>query len=403
MIKSILDTDLYKFSTSNAYFQLYPLAEGTFKFNDRNKEDWRGTNILELMEAEFALLGSLSLTNEEKEWCIHAIPYIPENYWEWLSTFRFEPDRIKFYLDEDGVFQCEVTDKMYRVTLYEIAVLATFAEVRNEILQVNVNMDEVNLLLMNKLDIANQKKFSFSEFGTRRRFSSAVQEEVLNTIHYFSKTCAGTSNVYYAMLQNMTPTGTFPHEWMMFHAGVFGYKRANYLGLEDWVKVYDGNLGTALTDTYTTASFLRTLTRKQAHLFSGFRVDSGDEFEIGDMIIDRLEEFGIDATSKLLIFSNALDFEKAAKIFKYFKGRAKVSFGIGTNLTCDTGVEGYKPANIVMKLSRCRMSEKDPWENCIKISDDLGKHMGDQVEFEIAAHELHLNFQQDEGNRFIPV
>ena len=38
MILSILDTDLYKFSTSNAYFHLYPLAEGTFKFNDRAAE-----------------------------------------------------------------------------------------------------------------------------------------------------------------------------------------------------------------------------------------------------------------------------------------------------------------------------------------------------------------------------
>lgn len=390
MIKSILDTDLYKFSTSNAYFQLYPLAEGTFKFNDRNKEDWRGTNILEMMETEFAQLSNLYLNDAEKEWCIRNIPYIPENYWEWLSTFRFNPELIKFSLDDDGVFQCEVTDKMYRVTLYEIAVLATFAEVRNIILGVSVDMSVVKERLAKKIDLANQKKFSFSEFGTRRRFNSDVQEEILEDIFRFSKTCAGTSNVAYAMAYGMKPTGTFPHEWMMFHAGVFGYKRANYLGLEDWVKVYDGNLGTALTDTYTTASFLRTLTRKQAHLFSGFRVDSGDEYEIGDMIIDRLEEFGIDATSKLLIFSNALDFEKAAKIFKYFKGRAKVSFGIGTNLTCDTGIEGYKPANIVMKLSRCRMSDKDPWENCIKISDDYGKHMGDQVEFEIAEHELHL-------------
>ena len=44
-----------------------------------------------------------------------------------------------------------------------------------------------------------------------------------------------------------------------------------------------------------------------------------------------------------------------------------------------------------MKLSRCRMSSKDPWEKCIKISDDIGKHMGDDREFEIAKYELHLN------------
>jgi nicotinate phosphoribosyltransferase len=67
-----------------------------------------------------------------------------------------------------------------------------------------------------------------------------------------------------------------------------------------------------------------------------------------------------------------------------------VSAGIGTNITCDPGIEGYKPVNIVMKLSRVRMSEKDPWEKCIKISDDEGKHIGDPKEIEIAKYELHL-------------
>lgn len=108
------------------------------------------------------------------------------------------------------------------------------------------------------------------------------------------------------------------------------------------------------------------------------------------MIIARLKEFGIDPKSKVIVFSNALDFDKAKDIYEYFNGRCKVAFGIGTNLTCDTGIEGYKPANIVMKLSQCRLSSKDPWEKCIKISDDLGKHMGDDFEFEIAKHELHL-------------
>jgi hypothetical protein len=37
------------------------------------------------------------------------------------------------------------------------------------------------------------------------------------------------------------------------------------------------------------------------------------------------------------------------------------------------------------------MSPKDPWEDVIKISDDLGKHMGNSTKFEIAKNELHLN------------
>jgi nicotinate phosphoribosyltransferase len=189
----------------------------------------------------------------------------------------------------------------------------------------------------------------------------------------------------------MTPIGTFPHEWVMFHSGVFGYKRANYLSLENWIKVYDGALGTALMDTFTTVSFLRTLTMKQAKLLDGFRQDSGDEIEVGEAVIARLKEFGIDPSSKIIVFSNALDFPRYKKVADYFRGRIKVSAGIGTNITCDPGIESYEKANIVMKLSRCRMSAKDPWEKVIKISDDIGKHMGDAREFEIASYELHLD------------
>lgn len=135
---------------------------------------------------------------------------------------------------------------------------------------------------------------------------------------------------------------------------------------------------------------MHTLTRKQAHLLSGFRQDSGDEFEVGEMIISRLKEFGIDAKTKTIVFSNALDMEKANKINDYFKDKVNVSFGIGTNLTCDINLKDYKPCNIVMKLMRCRISPKDEWENCIKLSDDFGKHMGDEKEIEIAKHQLHL-------------
>lgn len=390
MILSILDTDLYKFSTSNAYFQLYPLAEGTFTFNDRAKEVYDDAFLSEL-KAAINDLCRLSLTDDEFAYCCKRVRYIHRNYWEWLRGFRFEADKIDCRLDDEGHLRIDVTDYLYKVTLYEVPLLAIVAELRNKRLGVKADLQTIIDRLDAKIELANKEALVFSEFGTRRRFSSDVHEAVVKRLkEKCPQYCAGTSNVFFAMKYDMLPVGTFPHEWMMFHSGVFGYKRANYLGLEDWIKVYDGALGTALIDTFTTASFLRTLTLKQAKLLDGFRQDSGDEIEIGEMIISRLEEFGIDPRTKILVFSNALDFPKYSRVAKYFKGRIKVSAGIGTNLTCDPGIPGYKAANIVMKLSRCRMSSKDPWEKVIKISDDLGKHMGEELEFGIAAHELHL-------------
>lgn len=390
MILSILDTDLYKFSTSNAYFQLYPLAEGTFKFNDRAAEVY-DTAFLSALKEEFKSLERLRLSDAEFNYVTSKIRYISHNYWEWLRGFNFEADKIEAGLDSEGHLLIEVTDFLYKVTLYEVPILAIVAELRNRVKGVQVDTAKALAVLDAKLEIANENKLLFSEFGTRRRFSSVLHDEIVRELkEKCPKYCAGTSNVYFAMKYDMTPIGTFPHEWVMFHSGVFGYKRANYLSLEDWIKVYDGALGTALIDTFTTRSFLRTLTMKQAKLLDGFRQDSGDEKEVGDAIIERLKEFGIDPASKVIVFSNALNFPKYKAVADYFRGRVKVSAGIGTNITCDPGIEGYKAANIVMKLSRCRMSAKDPWEKVIKISDDLGKHMGDDKEFEIASYELHL-------------
>lgn len=390
MILSILDTDLYKFSTSNAYFQLYPLAEGTFKFNDRAAEQY-DESFLQALRGEIASLDKLSLTDEEFEYVTGKIRYISRNYWEWLKGFRFDSSKIDVWLDDESHLQMEVTDSLYKVTLYEVPLLAIVAELRNRFKGIKADAGKALDVLDAKLEIANKHKLVFSEFGTRRRFSSELHEQIVKELKARCPLyCAGTSNVYLAMKYDMTPIGTFPHEWVMFHSGVFGYKRANYLSLEDWIKVYDGALGTALIDTFTTRSFLHTLTMKQAKLLDGFRQDSGDEKEVGDAIIARLEEFGIDPRSKIIVFSNALTFPKYKEVAEYFRGRVKVSAGIGTNITCDPGIEGYKPANIVMKLSRCRMSYKDPWEKVIKISDDLGKHMGDSKEFDIASYELHL-------------
>ncbi len=390
MILSILDTDLYKFSTSNAYFQLYPLAEGTFRFNDRAGERY-DSDFLSALKEEVASLGALSLTDEEFTYVCRRVRYIPRNYWEWLKGFRFSPEKIRLSLDGEGHLEMEVTDLMYKVTLYEVPLLAIVAELRNRFLGVSVDTEKAISILRGKLEYATRNALPFSEFGTRRRFSSDLHDRIVATLKEDCPDyCAGTSNVYFAKKYDLTPIGTFPHEWVMFHSGVFGYKRANYLSLEDWIKVYDGALGTALIDTFTTESFLRTLTMKQAKLLDGFRQDSGDERKVGDMIIARLREFGIDPTTKIIVFSNALTFPKYKEVADYFRGRVKVSAGIGTNITCDPGIEGYRPANIVMKLSRCRMSAKDPWEKVIKISDDAGKHMGDDLEFSIASHELHL-------------
>ena len=384
MIFSILDTDLYKFSTSYAYMKLYPEAEGTFTFYDRNKVI-HSKEFIETLKMEFAKLTRLSLTLAEKKWCVSHIPYIPLIYWEWLSQFRFDIDKIVCWLDDEGHLHIEVTDNLYKVTLYEVPILAIVSELYSRS-QGTVNVSEAIDKLDSKINIANEYGLKFSEFGTRRRYSANLHELIVGRLkEKCPVNCVGTSNVYFAMKYNMTPIGTFPHEWIMFHGAIWGYQEANYLGMRDWVRTYDGNLGIFLMDTYTSKVGLKNMSLKFAKLFDGVRQDSGDEYKIGNEVIERYKELGIDPTTKTIVFSNALNFNKYLDIHNYFNGRIRVSAGIGTNITNDTE---FKPANIVMKLSKCRINQNQEWRKCIKISDDLGKHLGDDKEFEIAKYQL---------------
>lgn len=383
LIQSIIDTDLYKLSTSYAYMKLYPEAQGTFTFTDRNNEKV-SLSFIQQLKICFAELSNLRLTIGEKHWCTKHIPYIPEMYWEWLSQLRFDSDKILMWIDDESVLHIEVTDYLYKVTLYEIPILAIVSELRNK--QNPLNTSEALDRLDSKIILANEYGLKFSEFGTRRRFSYSLHNLIVQRLkEKCPVNCVGTSNVFLAMKYKMTPIGTFPHEWIMFHGAIWGYQEANYLGMRDWVRTYDGNLGIFLMDTYTSNVGLKNMSLKFAKLFDGVRQDSGDEYKIGNMVINRYRELGIDPTTKTIVFSNALDFNKYLDIATYFKGRIRVSAGIGTNLTNDTG---FKPSNIVMKLSKCRINKNQEWRKCIKISDDLGKHLGDDKEFEIAKYQL---------------
>ena len=387
IIKSILDTDLYKFTTSYAYMKLFPQATGTFTFTDRDNTEYPD-EFIQQMYLELSNLGMHRLTKEEQDYMNSHCRFIPAMYWEWLSSFRFNSGKVSVFLDDKRHLHIQVTDYLYKATLYEVPILAIVSELRNRMLGNVANMDEVLTKLENKVRLSNVVGLPFSEFGTRRRFSSNVQEEVIAYIKDKSIYCTGTSNCYYAMKYEMPMMGTHPHEWFMFHGAQFGYKHANYMALENWVNVYDGDLGIALSDTYTSGIFLSNLSRKQAKLFDGVRCDSGNEFEFIDRLVARYKELGIDATTKTIVFSNALDFTKALDIQEYCKNKIRCSFGIGTNLTNDTG---FEPSNIVMKLTQCKMNVNQEWRECIKLSDDEGKHTGSLEEVQACLHELRLN------------
>ena len=386
IIRSILDTDLYKFTTSYAYSKLFPRAFGEFEFVDRNNLHFPA-GFDKLVRRELESMADLFLTKEEELFLKNKLPYLPPTYIDFLKGYRFDPAEVEVEMT-DGKLSIRSSGLLYRITFWETPILAIVSELYFKEMGVTPDVEYMERRLIEKATLMREHGIVFSLFGMRRRFSFGVEDRITELLKLHSgSNFFGTSNVYLAYKHNLTPSGTHPHEWVQFHGSIYGYKMANYMAMENWINVYDGDLGTVLTDTFTTDVFLRNFSKKHAALFTSLRQDSGDPFAFTDKAIRRYEELRINPKLKYIVFSDSLDVEKALKIKNYCGDKIGASFGIGTNLTNDVGNENV-PLNIVMKLFRCKMTEKESWQHCIKLSDVDGKHTGSPDEIKLALQTL---------------
>ena len=386
IIRSILDTDLYKFTTSYAYSKLFPRAFGEFEFVDRNNLHFPA-GFDKLVRRELESMADLFLTKEEELFLKNKLPYLPPTYIDFLKGYRFDPAEVEVEMT-DGKLSIRSSGLLYRITFWETPILAIVSELYFREMGVTPDVEYMERRLIEKATLMREHGIVFSLFGMRRRFSFGVEDRITELLKLHSgSNFFGTSNVYLAYKHNLNPSGTHPHEWVQFHGSIYGYKLANYMAMENWINVYDGDLGTVLTDTFTTDVFLRNFSKKHAALFTSLRQDSGDPFAFTDKAIRRYEELRINPKLKYIVFSDSLDVEKALKIKNYCGDKIGASFGIGTNLTNDVGNENV-PLNIVMKLFRCKMTEKESWQHCIKLSDVDGKHTGSPDEIKLALQTL---------------
>lgn len=392
IIQSVLDTDLYKFTTSYAYSKLYPRAYGQFRFIDRGKTTYP-QGFAEELKKEIQEMSKLALTKDEASFLYRELPYLPPTYIDFVRGFRFDPEEVKVEQDAEGHLSIIAEGLLYRVTLWETPILALVSELYYKMLGAQPDIEYTERTIISKARKLAEHGITFSMFGMRRRFSAAIEDRVTKLLkEHAAGYLFGTSNVYYAYKHGLRVSGTHPHEWIQFHGAMFGYKMANYMAMEDWINVYDGDLGTVLTDTYTTDVFMRNFSKKHAMLFTSLRHDSGDPLQFTEKVIARYRELRVDPTIKYIIFSDGLDPERAIEIANYCKGRIGASFGIGTNFSNDVG-NGVRPMNIVMKLWKCKMTEKERWNPCVKLSDVDGKHTGEPEEIELAQRTLGLPIQ----------
>ena len=368
--QNLLDTDFYKLTMMQAVLHNYPNAEVEWEFRCRNDEDL--TPYLAEIRYQIEQLADISITADQLAF-LERIPFIKPDFTRFLSLFRFNLRYLQLGI-EDGQLCVRLRGPWLHVILFEIPLLAIISEVRNRYRYRDIKLVQAREQLYRKLDWLRDNAsdeelagFQLADFGTRRRFSYRVQEEVVHILKRdFPGRLVGTSNVHLAREYDIKPIGTMAHEWLMAHQQL-GPRLidSQIAALDCWVREYRGLLGIALTDCITMRAFLNDFDLYFAKLFDGLRHDSGDPLAWAESAIRHYEKLGIDPQTKTLVFSDGLDLPRALALYRALRGRIHVSFGIGTNLTCD--IPGVEPMNIVIKMTGCN------GQPVAKVSDTPGK------------------------------
>lgn len=426
IVRSLLENDLYKFTMWQALLHSHPSAQAEYAFVCRNTPAYPLTDLKADLERELDHLCGLSFSPDELDY-LRGLPYIKPDFADFLAIFRFQRKFLTVG-DESGTLTIRAVGPQIHVMGFEIYVLyivnelyfrrfdqSTCLSVARERLRAKVELLRASapeamaariaegaqgtqgtvgtvgtvgtLETQGTLGIKGTPEtrkadgaptaqatmeepelhtFGYFDFGLRRRFSGAWHTEVVQTLaRETAPWLKGTSNVYLAKELGLPAIGTMAHEYLQsfqaFNVHLRGFQKA---ALEQWQQEYRGELATALTDVVGMDAFLADFDLYFAKLYDGLRHDSGDPYVWGEKALAHYARLGIDVKGKRLVFSDGLDLQTALALHRHFSARCQTGFGIGTNLSNDTGVV---PLNIVMKLVSCN------GQPVAKLSDSKGK------------------------------
>ena len=392
IITSILDTDLYKWTQQHAVIHKFPRVKVRYEFILRSKVAFPDGFSAELREQIVAMC-NLRLQPSERVFSEKSCWYLPPTYFDFLSAYQFNQAEVGI-VQKGGELTITIEGYWYRAILWEVPLMALISELY--FLMTDPNGIEGKRKELKELNLDKGKRFvsngvKFTDFGTRRRYSFENQLNVcsdLNSVFDPStgpRLFKGTSNPLIAMKLGIPLLGTHAHEWVSGIAAMQGYSHANRDMMDAWSDVYQGNLGTALTDTFGTDAFLADFDTKHAKLWDGLRHDSGDPYEFVDKVVPHYQKLRVDPKSKYITFSNALTTDLAIDISKYCKKHIDPSPALGTHFSNDVGV---KPLNMVIKMVFI------DGRHAIKLSDDPGKEVGDPKTIEMVKFMLGIKENQ---------
>jgi nicotinate phosphoribosyltransferase len=380
VVRSLLDTDLYKFTMWQPMLHRHPQTQAVYRFVCRNQPQYPLSELVDDVNAQLDHLCSLRFEREELDF-LAGLRFIKRDFVDFLRIFRFQRDFVRAWA-EGETLRVEARGPQVHVMAFEIFVLATANELYFRRFDRDTAIVEGRKRLAHKIEQlrafaaepARAHPFEFFDFGVRRRYGRDWQREVVATLkREVPQFFTGTSNVLLARDLALVPIGTMGHEYLQtFQALGVRLRDFQRAALEEWVQEYRGDLGIALTDTVGMDAFLADFDLYFAKLFDGLRHDSGDPVAWGEKALAHYAKLRVDAHAKRLVYSDSLDVPKALGLYRQFADRVQMGFGIGTNLSNDVGLE---PLNIVMKLVEAN------GQPVAKLSDAPGKTLATDETF----------------------
>lgn len=381
ILSHFTDNDLYTFTCQYYILEKYPRAEVEYTFFDRNGYRYP-EGFGALLREQVEMMKDVVITDEEVEFMANRCAWLPPWYFTFLKGYRFNPGEVSIRQDQEGHLEISVCGKWFSTIMWEMPLLSCISELMHSL---RGDMDRYDAALEEQRSREKARQIieeglKLGDMGTRRRFSYEHQDMVVRTMCETDRILGGpgkfigTSNVWFAMKYGCSPLGTMSHQLISFEENVSGIFECNFNVMKKFSDVFDGDNGIYLYDCFGDKVFFSNLSKRMAMMYKGLRVDSGDEFEQIEKIIAKYTSLGIDPSTKQVVFSNGLDIDKAIAIHRYCDSRVQDSYGIGTFLTCD--VSGCEPMNIVVKLTRCRITELREWHDCVKLSCTAGKTLG---------------------------
>jgi nicotinate phosphoribosyltransferase len=394
IIKSLLDTDWYKFTMAQAVLAKHGNAEVVYTFTCRDKTQKLGYLRNQVGE-QIEMFSKLKFTKDELDYlrgCIGMKSYFIDS----LALLDLSDVQVNIW-DIDDDLGISIVGPWIKAIWFEVPVLAIINELHSR-----NHKDHLGFMgrgtgaldvLEEKLKILNDYQteqvrngdpiLKFMEFGTRRRYSAEIQDKVFSSLRTRAG-CLGTSNVGLAKKYGVAPLGTMAHEWIQ--AGqAFGHPLdSQKLMMEEWLDVYGGDYNIALTDTLTSNKFLKDF-KAIGNKFHSYRQDSGDPNEWAQNLLDYFYQEKIDPKTKTVVFSDNLSFLSAIELHSNWDSIFKSAiFGIGTNLSND--VRGHKALNIVIKLAQVNdrpvAKLSDNPSKAISSSEKYLEYLKEEIEYD---------------------